>query len=226
MTIRILAALILTVSIPLAAHAEEKALAEAGIQKIHNYYQNMVKRLSLSSGELQDIEMACMGEIFLEWFYVYKGIITRTDGLHYSEVNGFYEADQKALLVESDRKVYETIRNDVSAKILSEIDGRRQQSKWPAGPDALTLEQPKDQELLTNLEQCRDKEFVTAIRSSYDLAPGAENQQISIDIKPYQPPSKPGEKPSTIPPYYGEVTADGGTYSATYQNWLFDIMTR
>lgn len=208
------------------AQAPEKALAEAGVAKIHNFFQNSVKRLSVGGAKVQDIEMACMGEVFLEWFYEYKGVIKRSDGLHLSEVNGFREAEQKAHLVENDRKAYDFIRADVSNRILAEMDKRRGENKWPAGPRDLTLENPKDQDLLTNLNQCREDEFVTTIRDSYKLNANYLQTKVTIQISPYVPDFKPGEAPYKVTPVYGAVDNKLTTHSASYEDWLYEILTR
>ena len=206
--------------------ARYKAIAEAGVAKIHNFYQNSIKRLSMSGAQMQDIEMACMGEVFLEWFDVYSGVIERTDGLHFSEVNGYREAEQKAHLVENDRKIYESMRPDVTAKILGEMTERRAQTTWPVGPDGVTLEDPKDQVLLANFTQCRDEAFVAAIRGAYETNPGFENQNISVEISAYVPHFKTGEPPYKVPPMYGAVEDGLSTYTNSYENWLYDIQTR
>lgn len=209
-----------------AAHAQEKALAETGINKIHNYYQGAVKRLSIGGAKIQDIEMACMGEIYLEWYYVFKGVIKRTDGLFLSEVNGYREAEQKAHLVEQDRKAYDMIRADVSNRILAEVDKRRGQNKWPAGPANLTLEQPKDQELIVNLRECTNEEFVAAIRDGYNLNENYPQTRVTIQVSAYVPDFKPGEKLEKITPVYGAVEDKLTTHSATYEEWLYEILSR
>ncbi len=225
MILKLMSSVLLCV-ICFASQVEAKALAEQGVAKIHGFYQDSVKRLYISGANIQDIEMACMGEIYMQWFYQYKNVIQQSDELHFSEISGYREAEQNAHLVENDRKIYDFMRSDLSNRILGEISDRRANGTWTKGPDVLTLEDPKDQDLLANFKDCRSEEFVNAIKSAYELEPGFLSEKIGIEITGYVPSFKDSETPHKVTGYYGAVEDKLTKHSATYEDWLYEIITR
>lgn len=209
------------------ADDQEKAIAEAGVAKIQNFYQNSIVKLSLSGDKVQDISLACMGEIYLVWFNVYDSVIQRTPNLNYGEVSNYRMAEQRAHLIESDRMIYNKIRPDLSSRILAEIDTRRDNRTWSAGPDKITLEDVHEADLMANLKSCTNNDFVAAIDKGYVPSPNDLNQKITITITPYVPKFKVGEAATAVPPVYGGIDDTGMSQSTdTYANWLNNILMR
>lgn len=222
-----LAILCLSLNAMSSPQAHAKAQAEAGISIIHNFYQDAVKRLSFSPYKFQDIEMACMGEIYLQWFGVYSDVIRRTDGLTFGEIQGYREAEQKAHLVENDYQIYEAMRPELISRILDEMYTRRQAAKWPQGPDEVTLPEVQQNLLLGNLNECRNSEFVAAIDKGFQLSEGDYSEDVTRVYARYEPQVKPGEQLGHVPPMYFDIDhEEGDTVTYSYEQWLIEIWGR
>ena len=151
---------------PAWAQVSEKILVLEVPEVLLAYYRTSTLKLNFSGENLQDIELACLGEVYSEWFTAYELIAVNTPGFSpLKDLQHYEKAYITQVQIEADREIFNGFRPDVIETITSEIREGRQSGEWTRGPVRIQLDSIENAAYLEDLNLCTSASFVERIKN-------------------------------------------------------------
>lgn len=198
-----------------ASQAQAKTYAKKGMNDIIREYQSYKSQITIDPQA--DIIISCLGVTYLDWKDKYVDIMESYPDLGQSTIEGYSEL---VLIGENIYELHkvtiESNRQGAFAAVLQTRKEFRNKSKFPEGPQKVTLEDSNKALLSQNFEACFDSNFVTTVDTK---APSIHELGDLLTVAYYQP--------SYANPNGSIENSQSGSFieaTQTYEDWLLDFI--